>query len=77
MDLSFHPHAIKKLIDRGIKESTVEGIIADPDAVVDGKYGRKIAQKSFGRYIIRAIYEKKENKALVITAYKAKAERYK
>jgi len=44
---------------------------------VEGKYGRKIAQKSFGRYIMRAIYEEQEKKVLVITAYKAKAERYK
>jgi hypothetical protein len=77
MDISFHPHAIKKLRDRSIKKSTVESVFENPDAVVEGKYGRKIAQKSFGRYIIRAIYEEQENKALVITAYKAKAERYK
>ncbi|MFQ6137414.1 MAG: hypothetical protein ACE5PM_09590 [Candidatus Hydrothermarchaeales archaeon] len=55
MDISFHPHAIKKLKGRGIKKSTVEIIIENPDAVVEGRYGRMIAQKSFGRYIIRAI----------------------
>jgi SOS response regulatory protein OraA/RecX len=77
MEVSFHPHARHKLKERGIKESTVKSIIEKPDEVVEGRFGRKIAQKSFGRYILRTIYEEQENNVLVITAYKAKSERYK
>ena len=77
MEISFHPHASEKLKERRIKGSIVEDVIRNPDSVVDGKLGRKIAQKSFGRYIIRAIYEEREDIVLVITAYKTKSVRYK
>ncbi len=76
MKITFHPHAIDKLKKRNIKQETVEEAIKNPDSVSDGKFGRKIAQKVYGRYLLRVVYEASAGTILVITAYPTKQERY-
>jgi len=43
---------------------------------VDGKFGRKIAQRIYGDYVLRVVFEDHPEHILVITAYPARAERY-
>jgi len=76
MKVILHPHAIKKLTKRNLKKSTIEEGINKPDRVLDGRHGRKIAQKVYGRYVLRIVYEEHEKHILVITAYLARPQRY-
>ena len=72
----FHPYALYKMQKRNINRQKVQKTLEKPDSVVSGKWGRKIAQKIYGRYLIRVIFEEQEDKILVITAYPTKPERY-
>lgn len=76
MKIIFHPHAIDKLKRRNLKQETVEDAIKEMDAVSEGRRGRKIAQKAYGRYVLRVIYEESKESITVITAYPTKPERY-
>ncbi|MBA7546640.1 hypothetical protein ES705_39032 [subsurface metagenome] len=72
----FHPHAKEKMNKRGISKNAILETLKSPKEVVNGGYGRKIAQKVFGRYLIRVIFEEYEDYILVITIYLTKPKRY-
>ena len=76
MKISFHAHAIEKLAKRNLDKSLIKEGINNPDRVVEGRSGRKIAQKVYGRYVLRIVYEEHKEQILVITAYLASPERY-
>lgn len=59
-----------------LSKSQIEDVLKDPNKILDGKDGRKIAQKVIGKYLLRVIYEKEGNAYKVITAYYSKPERY-
>ena len=61
---------------RGISKERVLETLAQPYSVVDGKFGRRIAQRIYGDYILRVVFEEHADHILVVTAYPAKAERY-
>ncbi len=67
------PLARKKLRRRGISEEWVKETIDLPDQTLDGYGGRKVAQKKYmikqKEYLLRVIYEEKEEINRVITAY--------
>lgn len=67
------PIARKKLRRRGISEERVKETIDLPDQTVVGYGGRKVAQKRYmmeqKEYLLRVIYEEKEEINRVITAY--------
>lgn len=60
----------------GLEKKQIITCVLNPDSVVEGSWGRKIAQKSLNGYVLRVIYEKAENIIVVVTTYKAKSERY-
>jgi len=72
----FHPHANEKMNKRGISKDAVLKTLKSPKEVVNGRYGRKIAQMTFGKYLIRVIFEEHEDHILVITIYLTKPRRY-
>jgi len=72
----FHPYALHKMGKRGIVQTNVEETIAAPNSVVEAKFGRKIAQKMYGRYLLRVVFEEHADYYLVITAYPARPQRY-
>lgn len=45
-------------------------------SIVWGKFGRRIAHRVYGRYLLRVVFEEYEDYILVITAYPARPERY-
>jgi hypothetical protein len=67
------PIARKKIRRRGISKDKVKETIDLPDQTVDGYGGRKVAQKrdmmKKKEYLLRVIYEEKEEINRVITAY--------
>jgi len=72
----FHPYALYKIEGRGIAKANVEETVTEPSSIVAAKYGRKIAQRVYGSYLMRVVFEEYEDHYLVITAYPARAERY-
>jgi len=72
----FHPYALYKMGKRGIVKANVEQTIGAPDSVVQAKFGRKIAQRTYGEHLLRVVFEEHADYYLVITAYPARPERY-
>lgn len=61
---------------RGIARAIVEETVLAPDSVVEAKFGRKIAQRLYGQYLLRVVFEEHGDHYLVITAYPARPQRY-
>ena len=75
-EIYFHEHAEEKMIRRGISKQLALETLKNPEKVIEGKYGRKIAQKVFGGFLLRVIFEEHKNIMLVITLYLTKPRRY-
>lgn len=76
MKILITTHAGERMAKYDLKEQAVKNCLEKPDLIVEGKEGRKIAQKRLNGYVLRVIYEETENNYVVITTYKAKSERY-
>jgi len=67
------PLAEKKAERRGISQEWIKETIRFPAQIVEGYGGRKVAQRKYmvrnKEYLLRAIYEKKEESYEVVTAY--------
>jgi phage baseplate assembly protein W len=72
----FHPYALYKIGKRGIAKADIEETMRDPSSVLEAKFGRRIAQRIYGSYLLRVVFEEYEDHYLVITAYPARAQRY-
>jgi hypothetical protein len=59
-----------------ISESEVLAVIVQPDRAVQGRRGRKIAEKAVNGHVIRVSTRKLEDLIVVATAYRARRERY-
>ncbi len=68
---------LKRLTKIGVtKEKSLE-IIENPEKVVSGYYGRKIAQGLLSKdLILRVVYEESEEEIMVITVYPGERRRY-
>ena len=68
---------LKRLTKIGVtKEKSLE-IIETPEKVVNGYYGRKIAQGLLSEdLILRVVYEESEEEIMVITVYPSERRRY-
>ncbi len=76
MNLRITGHAKKRMKKYDLSRSLVVKTMKDPDSVVDGHSGRKIAQKKLNGYVLRVIYEQEKGINVIVTVYKAKSERY-
>ena len=76
MDVVYTNHAEERLAERKIPKAVIENTLKNPDSVVAGTFGKKIAQKLIRNKLLRIIYEDTGDKYLVITAYYAEPERY-
>jgi len=67
------PLAYRKAKKRGISEKMIIEAVKNPEQVVDGYEGRKVAHKYYmiykKKYLLRVVYELYEKKCVVITAY--------
>lgn len=67
------PLAQKKMTQRGIPESWVKETLADPEQVVEGYGGRRVAHKRIAmegkERLLRVVYEETEAALVVVTAY--------
>ena len=49
---------------RNLSRSTVLETVTHPYSVIDGKYGRRIAQKVHGDHLVRVVFEEHEDHLL-------------
>ena len=67
------PLAQKKMAQRGIPEVWVEETLANPEQVVEGYAGRRVAHKRVAmeekERLLRVVYEETESTLVVVTAY--------
>ena len=76
MKLRITDQAKSRMKKYGISGSTIRKGIKNPDSVVKGHSGRKIAQKKLNKHVLRIIFEKEKDKSVIVTVYKARSERY-
>ena len=76
MRFEYTDHAEENLAERKIDKKLVEESIKNPDEIITGKFGRKIAHKLVGDKLLRVIYEEQDNVYIVVTAYYTKPGRY-
>ena len=68
-------HAKERMRRYGISRNDVIFCVRNPDEVVLGYRGRRIAHKFRGKYVLRVVYEE-DTLITVITVYWARRERY-
>ena len=76
MKIKITKHAKERMKKYSISSKQTRNCVNNPDVIAEGKNGRKIAQKRINGYVLRVIYEIEANTYVVVTAYKAKRERY-
>lgn len=76
MEIVYTEYAEDTIRDRAIPKQFIEDALLNPDSVVEGKKGRKIAQKKVGEKLLRIVFESNPNAFMVITAYYTAAKRY-
>ena len=68
---------LKRLMKVGVTKEKVLEIIENPEKVVNGYYGRKIAQGLLSEdLILRIVYEESEGEIMVVTIYPGERRRY-
>lgn len=68
---------LKRLMKIGVTKEKVLKIIENPGKVVNGYYGRKIAQGLLSEdLILRIVYEESEGEIVVVTIYPGERRRY-
>jgi len=80
MRVRFTLHAeekLKRLVNIEVTQKKVLEIIETPEKVVNGYYGRKIAQGLIsGSLILRIVYEEIDSEIVVVTVYPGERRRY-
>ncbi len=76
IELLFTHHAIQRIKEWNIKRENVINTLLFPDEVLVGHGDRFIAQKIYGKHIVRCVYEYKNNVPVIITVYFPYKERY-
>ncbi len=77
MNITYTGYAEEALKAREISKDEVEFALLNPEEIVEGKEGRKIAHKMSGnKLLLRVVFETEAKDYIVITAYYSKPERY-
>jgi len=79
--ITFSQHAEEQLKERNLDKSLVEKAVLKPDQIIEGKKGRKIAQRlctiKNKKYLLRIIYTEQKNTIEIVTSYlTTKIEKY-
>ncbi len=76
MKITYTNHAEENIEERRLDKKTIEDAVKNPEKVVEGRFGRKIAQKIMGDKLLRVIYEQENNIYIIVTSYYTELERY-
>ncbi len=82
MSIEIIPLAKMKMERRGIEKEMIIETLKEPDNIIEGHSGRKIAQRLYtdlnNKKLLRVVYEEENETKLVITCYlTSQIERYK
>ena len=50
---TFLPHALEDMVERNVTEEQVRATVEEPDFTGEGDYGRLVADRRFGRTVVR------------------------
>jgi Domain of unknown function (DUF4258) len=53
---TFLPHALDDMEERNVTEERVRATVEDPDFTGEGDYERLVADRRFGRTVVRVVY---------------------
>ncbi len=56
MRFTFLPHALADMEERDVTEEQVRATVEEPDFTGEGGYGRRVADRRFGRTVVRVVY---------------------
>ena len=76
MNVVILPHARKRMAAYSVSEAQVFFALKSPDSVVSGHSNRLVAQKRLNSRVLRVVFEQKASEMVVVTVYKARADRY-
>ena len=76
MKFEYTSHAEENIKERRLDKKLIENVVRNPDKVIIGKFGRKIAQRIIDNKLLRVVYEEKDDIYIIITAYYTYPERY-
>jgi len=68
-------HARRRMARYRVGEDFVFHALREPDYVVTGRHGRKIAHKFMNDLVLRVVYEE-DDAMIMVTVYSARRERY-
>ncbi len=76
MDVRYTRHAEEKAAERKIPKRLIENVLKNPEEVVAGAFGRKIAHKFISGKLLRIVYEEHSETLVIITVYYTEPNRY-
>ena len=76
MKIVYTDYAEDTIKDRALNKKIIEGAVLNPDEVVEGKRGRKVAHKIIKDKLLRVVYEIEEKSYIVVTVYYTAPKRY-
>lgn len=80
MSIDIIPLATKKMNQREISKEMVIETLKEPDNIVEGHTGRKIAQRLYtnknDKKLLRVVYEENETKVVITCYLTSQVERY-
>ncbi len=56
MEFDYTVHAEEIIMERKMSKKTIEEVVKDAENVAEGRFGRKIAQRTLGKKLLRVIY---------------------
>jgi Domain of unknown function (DUF4258) len=65
---TFLPHALDDMKERNVTEERVRATVEDPDFTGEGDYERLVADRRFGRTVVRVVYNMVGSGEYVIVA---------
>jgi len=72
-EIEIIPIALRKAARRGITREWIDNTVLNPEQVMSGYGGRKVAQSKImiegKEYLLRVVYQESEEKHTVVTAY--------
>jgi len=69
MAIDYTAHAAFRMKHRAITKAKVEDAIRNPDLSFIARFGRLVALKKYGDKFLKVIYEKSNDKIIVVTLY--------
>ena len=69
MPIEYTEHALFRMRDRKISEASVEDAVQSPDSSFITHLGRLAALKKYDDKFLKVVYEKSNDKIIVVTVY--------